>query len=196
MVRYIGDIHANYQNWLGIIDGADESVQVGDYGIGFRQPPYAHFAPRNHRFIRGNHDNPARCFGEEHYIHDGTIEGDIMYVGGALSIDRSMRTEGVDWWRNEELSYEEFDTLIEKYADNKPKMMVTHECPDYVATCLMSHYRRTKYDDKSITRQAFDAMWDIHMPEIWIFGHWHLNYDQKIGDTRFICLNIEEFIDI
>jgi hypothetical protein len=58
----------------------------------------------------GNHDNPYMCKQDMvGYISDGTVEGDVMYIGGAWSIDNPVappgwyrRTAGFDWWFDEE----------------------------------------------------------------------------------------------
>ena len=48
----------------------------------------------------------------------------------------------------------------------------------------------------SRTRQALQAMWSAHSPELWIFGHWHKSFDHVLRGTRFICLAELEYIDI
>ena len=100
--RLIGDIHGAFTNYkyftLGIgrqlkkNEYYDRSIQVGDYGFGFRDlwdtnvKNWQAQHPQ-HRFIRGNHDNPAICKTAPGYIPDGYIEGHTMYIGGAWSID-------------------------------------------------------------------------------------------------------------
>ena len=48
------------------------------------------------------------------------------------------------------------------------------------------------------TEKTLGEMFKIHQPKLWIFGHWHRKFDQKILGTQFICLNINEerIIDI
>jgi hypothetical protein len=31
-------------------------------------------------------------------------------------------------------------------------------------------------------------MWETHQPELWIFGHRHVPFDQVANGTRFVCL--------
>jgi hypothetical protein len=109
----------------------------------------------------------------------------MMCVGGALSIDKAMRMEGYNWWANEELNHSELLEITDRYISEKPRIMVTHECPEAVAHVLFGDM---KIDIPSITRQAFESMWENHKPEMWIFGHWHVARDQNIMGTRFICL--------
>jgi hypothetical protein len=35
-----------------------------------------------------------------------------------------------------------------------------------------------------------------HKPKLWIFGHWHVPFDEVIAGTRFICLPELAYIDI
>lgn len=48
---------------------------------------------------------------------------------------------------------------------------------------------------KSITVQAFDNMFEMHKPKLWIFGHWHHTLYKKISDTMFVCLGELDYID-
>lgn len=195
-MRFIGDIHGKLPQYLRLLDGCTESVQVGDFGYGFGLQGQAEFIAQHmpqkgkHYFIRGNHDNPAECAKSKHWIPDGTYENGIMFVGGADSIDKEYRTEGVSWWRDEELSYSELGAMIDIYIANKPRIMVTHDAPESAVARFFNCY------DGNRTRQAFDAMFSIHNPEIWIFGHWHRHVDQVIDGTRFICLAELEYIDL
>lgn len=201
MTVFIGDVHGKYGPYKTLLKKfkGKDTIQVGDMGVGFKRirphiddvvfdqnPPYDLMVKYNSRFIRGNHDNPDVCRNHTQWIPDGHVEGDTMFIGGGLSIDASMRIEGVSWWRDEELSYGEFMEMREKYLDIKPKVMVTHDCPEIVAKELfLGHY---KMEYPSRTGQAFESMWLEHKPDIWIFGHWHVRKDQVLLGTRFICL--------
>lgn len=202
-MRFIGDLHGDLATYRKLISEVDASVQVGDFGVGFGQAKTAEIVdgvlldiPGRHRFIRGNHDNPAECTKSLHYIPDGTVEGNTMYVGGALSKDRASRVQGVSWWEDEELSYASLYNMIDEYAKVKPEIMVTHECPEIIANTLCRSYDKAKFLDSSRTRVAFDHMFQIHKPKYWIFGHWHLPLDKNILGTNFICLDINKSVDI
>lgn len=100
-MRFIGDTHAKFGSYQAIALGADASIQVGDFGAGFAEIP--DLGP-NHRFIRGNHDNPALCRAHPNWIPDGHSENGMFFMGGATSVDRHSRCEGVDYWADEEMS--------------------------------------------------------------------------------------------
>lgn len=201
-MRFIGDIHGMTSLYREIAADADSSVQVGDYGIGFlsgneMDAINSFHDGSNHRFIRGNHDDPGLCKSTSGYIPDGTFDVDnsIMYIGGAWSIDWQGRTPGFDLWLDEECSMQEFETLLESYEKNKPKIMVTHDCPGSVAFELfIKGTKHTQYP--TLTAQALDAMFEVHQPDIWLFGHWHGDRDVEINGTRFICLGELSYIDL
>jgi len=196
--RFIGDIHGDFHAYIKLLDGCENSVQVGDFGIGFGIPnPVDMYDVTKHGFIRGNHDNPSACKNEPNYIEDGTIENGIMFVGGAASIDRAYRTEGLNWWADEELSYEDLYTMHDIYDVSKPRVMITHDCPEYISNELCIKTGLTKYNETSRTRTAFESMHKSdHQLDIWIFGHWHEPFDEVINGTRFICLDINQYIDL
>lgn len=205
IIRFIGDVHGRYEPYKRLIADVPASIQLGDMGVGFRRksgpnvgeaygnPPHYAMVAGNHRFIRGNHDAPAACQTHSQWIPDGTVENDMMFIGGALSIDKEWRHEGYDWWPDEELSIAELNILVDVYAATKPRIMVTHDCPEVAAMALMN---RTKLDYPSRTRQAFQSMFEVHQPEKWLHGHWHLSSRRVINGTRFICLAEHEFLDV
>ena len=191
---FIGDCHGKFNRYNTILKNSTHpTIQVGDMGVGFfspygipsENPPYDRMVEGGHRFIRGNHDNPNVCKKHTQWIPDGTIEGDVMFIGGGLSIDREFRNLNESYWEDEELSITEFFDLTDKYLEAKPCVMVTHDCPETVAHHL---FKTMKLNDPSRTRQAFESMWQMHKPELWVFGHWHDHRNVEIMGTRFVCL--------
>jgi len=215
-VRFIGDVHGKFGRYGTLLRAAQseniDTIQLGDMGVGFihpsgvregewaNNPPYRLMTQRgSHRFIRGNHDNPHVCPMHSQWIADGTVEdrplGPVMFIGGAVSIDRAFRVENFTWWPDEELSTRELDMMLGIYRDTHPCVMVTHDAPERIAermthSLLLPSLRdpNGKLAFASRTRQAFDAMLDLHAPELWLFGHWHRAFDETINGTRFVCL--------
>ena len=191
----VGDVHGLFPQYVNLVKNSEKSIQVGDFGIGF---PHTNMNPlnklwkgsdyKNHKFIRGNHDNPSACSQLDAYIKDGYYDDStgIFFCGGAKSIDRHLRVEGVSYWNNEELSYLEFNKIAEKYADLKPDIVITHDVAEKIAVQLFPFYNS---NESSVTRQAFQVMLETHQPKIWIFGHWHYSIKRTIGNTTFHCLN-------
>jgi hypothetical protein len=210
IVRFIGDVHGHFEPYKRIIGACETSVQVGDMGIGFRRsdgyrdgeeysnPPHYAMVRGNHRFIRGNHDNPGSCRRHSQWIPDGTIEGNTMYIGGAVSIDKAFRREGYSWWADEECSMDELYVMVDKYVEAKPEIMVTHEAPQEVAEQMVQikENRKLQPEWSSRTRQALQSMWTCHSPKLWIYGHWHMSFIHSIRGTMFICLPELNYVDV
>jgi predicted phosphodiesterase len=208
LTRVIGDCHGKYRRFKNIIRNASRSICVGDMGVGFRyydagrelrhaaNPPHDAMVKRNCRYIRGNHDNPNVCRNQSQWIPDGTVENDVMYIGGALSIDIHLRTEGLSWWADEECSLAQLNHFVDVYDMVRPRVMICHECPESIADTIMKGHNKNKILRPSRTRQALQGMLEIHRPEIFLFGHWHVDIDQVIDGTRFICLNELSYIDL
>lgn len=213
VVKFIGDIHGKFPKYTRILRESDvDTIQVGDFAFGFGSPLFdgdtiegmiqdSSYHGLSHRMIRGNHDKLEECRKCKNYIPDGTVEmignSTVMFVGGAFSIDRDFRTEGVDYWSDEELSQSELFKMIDIYEERKPDVMVTHECPAEIFEWLLHVNGRRMYDKPSKTSQALSSMLGIHLPYLWVFGHHHTSFDEIYKDkTRFICLNELETIDL
>ena len=196
-IKFIGDVHGKLWEYEEIVMNSEcPTIQVGDFGIGlgFNAVDLAEdwLKRGNHRFIRGNHDNPFEAEKSTQWIPDGTIEiidnKKFMFVGGALSIDKDMRIEGFDWWKEEELNFSQAHDIFDSYVEAKPQVMVTHEGPLQVTKNLQRH------QESSITKQLLTAMFDAHKPELWVFGHYHQSYNGYVEKTQFVCLEeLEEW---
>ena len=206
--RFVGDVHGLKYELSLLLSNVPEDVtsiiQVGDMGVGFGQGDYWHeslddmMLSVNGRFVRGNHDNPSQCREMQSWIRDGLVENDVMYIGGAWSIDYQWRTLGYDLWDDEEVSYDRFTQLTSIYETIRPRVMVTHDCPLSVSNELFVQRGKSfsKAQFKTRTGSALQAMFEIHKPELWVFGHWHCDADEVIDGTRFICLNELSYADI
>ncbi len=212
LTRLIGDIHGlvNDYKTYSIDKFEGPTIQIGDFGIGFGQGDYwlesvSEFHKLGgHRFIRGNHDHPALCKTMPSYIPDCTVEGDVMFIGGAWSIDNPNapdgwyhRTENYDWWADEQCSDEEFELMFETYKRVKPRVMITHDCPAKVSYQMFWEsgiIRGPVYPNR--TSGWFNKFLDAHQPEEWYFGHWHHTLRHKYGRTNFMCLGILDYVDV
>ena len=203
-IRFIGDVHGKYNRYKKLIKDVPVSMQVGDMGVGFRgfsdinsityltNPPFDSMEKGDHHYIRGNHDNPGACKQQKHWIPDGTVHNGVFCSGGAASIDRAWRTEGLDWWEDEELSYSDAMKVFDSYTDSKPRYVMTHDCPPSISDMLV----KSKMQLGGVTTNLMGNMFEAHKPELWIFGHWHTSFDKVVLGTRFICLNELEHIDL
>ena len=199
--RMIGDVHGRIDEYVKLASEAEYSIQVGD--LGFSYLGMESLDPARHRVVGGNHDNyttDGGCFTKQppHYLGDfGTLElpgvPKIFYVRGARSVDRQMRTEGLDWWPDEELKYGRLSEAISAYIDAKPDVVITHECPAF----LVNEVTRWKVPLRpSTTAFALEAMWTNHQPKVWIFGHFHHDWSMSFKGTYFRCLDIQTTYDM
>jgi hypothetical protein len=206
-VRLIGDIHGQFNDYKTYaVEDAEYSIQVGDFGVGFGQSDYWHetvndfHASGNHRMIRGNHDNPETCRKEMvGWIADGVVENNVMFVGGAWSIDQDYRTPGYDWWRDEELSTTEMDIVFNIYCAAKPEIMITHDCPTLVAYHMFIRSGLRTYGGPKLhltrTGELLQRMFEAHQPKFWFFGHWHHTKELDLNGTHFHCLGEMDWVD-
>ena len=212
LTRLIGDIHGQFNDYkiYSIDSFSGPTVQIGDFGVGFGQSDYWHenintfHAGGNHRFIRGNHDNPSTCREMSGWIEDGTVEDDVMFIGGAWSIDNPVappgwyrRTAGYDWWVEEECSDEQFEAMFETYKQVKPRVMITHDCPASISYPMFwgsGFVRGPVYPNR--TSAWFDRFFEAHQPDEWYFGHWHKTMAHKHGRTTFQCIGTLDYIDV
>jgi hypothetical protein len=158
-------------------------------------------ASGQHRFIRGNHDNPEKCKKEMiGYIPDGTIENDVMFIGGAWSIDHDYRTPGIDWWRDEECSNDELEQFKLIYEINRPRVMITHDGPTLAAYYMFLRGGKRTYGGNNLiltrTGEFLQSLFEIHQPEEWYFGHWHHSVQMNINGTKFTCLGILDSLEV
>jgi len=206
-------------------------IGVGDFGVGFKHDGRSVEESRRWEehllgqlgasldasrctlhLLRGNHDDPA-------YFNGGRgVEGRIIYhpdytvltlehlhvllVGGAVSIDRSVRVPGETWWAGERARYDE--DALERALEGLERLDVvaTHSAPgfafppDKLAGDLAGWLARDPAlaDDMREERGIFDR---IHAkllerglrPACWFYGHFHRTNRQLIDGTHFICLN-------
>ncbi len=181
----IGDVHELFYNYFQKIEGEDKTFQLGDMGLGF--PGGKEFiidTEGEHKFIRGNHDNPEVCKRHPNYAGDFGIYDNFFFVSGAFSIDKDQRIMGVSWWPEEELSITEGGEVLNLYEDKKPDIVVTHDCPDKIKRRIsvfgFQHSR---------TGVLLENMLNIHKPKLWIFGHMHKSYKKKEDGCEFVGLN-------
>jgi len=182
----VGDIHGRLRDLNAIArkHKNETIVQIGDFGFGFGEmfDIDGSLIESNIRFFRGNHDNPALSNKHPQCLGDfGMFEG-MFFVAGADSIDKGLRIEGLSWWRDEELTIQQFNETIDQYASTKPRVVLSHDCPQSVARDYFG------IPEASRTRQGLQAMLEIHRPKIWIFGHHHRHFVKEDNKCVFRCL--------
>lgn len=236
---FLGDIHGSFSHILYSLSRMKEKnkniVQVGDFGIGFHneeidlknlkimQEALAIWNC-NLYVVRGNHDNPKYFTGEFkdklnkkfkniHFIEDYEvveIEGKhVLFIGGGVSIDRVYRTEGKDYWKDEEVVYS--PDKIKKILENNSSIdiLVTHSAPMWcypqgIDAPIVKNYisidkgdlKTDLEDERDILGKYFDELNDKFKFKYHFYGHFHRNNRQKIADCDHILIGIGDFIDL
>jgi hypothetical protein len=103
---------------------------------------------------------------------------DWLALGGAVSLDRAGRTEGVDWWPEEEITLRQAGSVIE---GGPADVMVTHECPAGVTHTFPPpppfwDLRDLARNDAH--RERLQRVADAVQPSYLIHGHLHLGYQR------------------
>ena len=155
-------------------------------------------------FVAGNHENfdllstyPVSewnggkvQFIRPHVIH--LMRGQVFHIdgiklfamGGASSVDRVYRTEGVSWWQQELPSAKEYEDAEKNLsaADWSVDLVVTHCAPTSVQVMIDPSFKSdelTNFLDRINERLKFHK---------WYIGHYHI--DATFGKHRVIYNDI------
>ncbi len=167
-------------------------------------------------FIDGNHENHELLNSMEVSMWNGgkvhklgervfhLMRGEIYSIygnnfftfGGARSVDKDRRKDGVSWWKEEEPTNSEIEYGKERllnYAD-KIDYVITHETP----LSARKHISRQKpIDDGYTLPQVFDDWYSILTKserfKKWYFGHMHV--DKEITNKLYGIHNDIRLID-
>lgn len=111
----------------------------------------------------------------------------FVSMGGANSIDRYGRTEGVNWWAGEQISYGDiYRTIDGGFAD----VFLAHDCPAGVPLFGSHRTDDSKWSAEALdyaqhsrvaTRQAVDGV----KPSLYFHGHYHhyLDLHTELSDV-------------
>lgn len=144
--------------------------------------PRLRFAPRAHAWID---DEGAR----------------FAALGGAGSIDRSLREEGKTWWREEAITEADVRAFREALGSlnlgryGRVDVMLSHEAPAGLTrgtaplpTWVSPEVRHDCWTQRVLLREATDAA----RPRALVHGHWHAYYRDNLeglgpDDSEYFC---------
>lgn len=196
----LGDVHGNILRCQDVaLKNPNASIiQLGDLGVGFIPREIIERLPDNFSFFPGNHDNRKlaitmrNCLG--HYGHflnrRGCGIGDIFFVSGADSKDKAVRTEGINWWPDEELTYSQGQNCIDDWAGSEAEVIISHDCPQVIAENYFLIY------DRSRTRQILNTMIETRKPKLVVFGHHHRAFHVVHNGIEYYGLKIDETLNL
>lgn len=214
----LGDTHCSQRDLAEAINFAtaqelDAIFQVGDFGYWPRNRQGADFlqmaydAPLPIYWLPGNH--------EDWDIYDTIVEGATDFVehgsmrisprvhswewdglrfgvlGGAYSVDHSMREEGFNWFPQELTDYEHVAQL-----PNKLDILLTHEAPMNLAKAGgWAPLPRSWNVDWAKSNQSQDVVWEAvrkTQPELLVHGHWHYKVQYKVPGSATFCQGLDQ----
>mgnify|MGYP003434407371 CR=1 FL=1 len=209
--------------------GNSTFIHVGDVGIGFHRwyedmwfittiDRLLKAMKCRIKLIRGNHDNPLfwnYTYNVEghlswtalqvHLVKDYTvlkIEGNhVLFIGGAVSIDRHERTEGVDWWKDEVVE-QRSDEDLARLATKKIDVVITHSAPSYaypIDSYKNDYYPQLERDtasERTYLQKVYDVLNSVHPIKHWCYGHFHKAKTEYIWPTKFQCCDIEAITEL
>ena len=188
----VGDVHGKIKEFTEIANENERTIQLGDFGFNEEHEYHLkNFNPHNHKVVFGNHDDPF-YLDKPHSCKDFSFSKNrkLMTIRGAQSVDRYRRTEGVDWWREEEMTYSRLNVALALFEKVKPEIVISHTCPKSLVEDVFG------FEEYSTTCMALQEMFNAHQPKLWIFGHFHKSVEIEINGTKFICLNELETLQI
>jgi hypothetical protein len=107
----------------------------------------------------------------------------VLFMGGADSIDKDCRILGRDWFPEEIITQADIENLPDIQID----IVISHTCPECLVADMLP-YNSFKFNDPST--QALQYVLEKYDPQYWFFGHWHHFKRFKRGYTTFTCLNM------
>jgi predicted phosphodiesterase len=161
-------------------------------------------------FIDGNHENfnlinnlpqeekwggkvgvDHRFNGDIYHLKRGeiyNIQGkEILTLGGALSIDKHLRSEGFSWWPEELWSRTEEENCLDNLdkVNWKVDYVLAHTCPD---SCIYYVIDGMSEKFRDPTARFFEFVANKLEFNEWRFGHFHCDreFTDQSGD-KYIC---------
>lgn len=214
-VMVLGDLHWDWPSLAKLMSRhrPELVLLVGDLDYLPGSRAWKHFLKAYHvpkgctiRFVEGNHDDldslwamrqpgPPRAYeirpgmfwqdrGSTLTLLDGRV---VLFLGGALSIDRP-RKPGIDWWPDKEVLGPEVLNVLPERAD----IVISHTAP----AAFPIPFGRTEAQLRKIgwrpapdpTREVLDQVLAKLKPSRWFFGHFHRRLEGETTGCRWTGL--------
>ena len=182
-----------------------------DYMTGYVSKPKSAMnllknSPCHTYFIDGNHENftwlnnkvdgefnfhnsfPNNVYNITHQRR-GTIKQinglNFLFMGGAESIDKQVRVEGVSWFRDESITWAEINNTLVNVESNKINIdvIISHTAP-------MEFDIVDSYLDTEPSRKLLSTLLAALRPKLWFFGHFHTYKTGNHGSCKWIGLDM------
>lgn len=230
---YCGDIHGEFRQLIYELDRFKIKdsliICLGDIGLGFNKRNY-YFSEFNKMQIklkknnnnllmfRGNHDDPDYFNSElnsdfnNKYAniilasdYDTIKQNNItsLIVGGAISIDRTLRTLNKTYWDDEVIHFNDDD--FKKIKNEKDiSIILTHSSPSNkwpLSKNNISYYTsmdKNLSDDDDYNRSLLSNVYDALIKNgcnitNWYYGHYHEDHVEYINNVEYRCVDKNKF---
>jgi len=238
MLVFTGDWHGEYDKAYRKIKNLDLSdcvvIQVGDFGVGFennKKREMRKLVNLNNQLksrnidlyaIRGNHDDPSYFDGSVQlsnvklvadYTTLNLCGKKILFVGGAVSVDRKYnpdvkdyrnkpwpgRKEGSNYWKDEIF-------VLKDIKVSDVDIVVTHSAPNFCTPYSKvgvekwikhdTELRTLCDDERNSHTILYENLKKDNNITHWFYGHFHSSNTTYYDETKFILLDILEFYNI
>lgn len=218
-IYLLGDHHGDYDTLFKKLDYLDVTkcyiVHVGDGGEGFKHPEKesAHNRGLNRKFverdicylsIRGNHSDPSYFNGSVNLgnfklLQDYTVlehrNKSILCVGGAVSVDRRIREEGISWWRDERI-------VLQLDKVTQVDVIITHAAPVWNGPVSFDRIKHWIKDDEQLKidckeeRQMVDQLIAASAAKKHYCGHMHMHSIAEHNGCVSRIIDILELLEL
>jgi len=219
-VYIVGDVHGKWEELFARINNYEIKdcylICIGDLGIGFKvshtkeirmlEIANTFFTTRDIQFlsIRGNHDNPNYFDGSiklsnfrllPDYHIEFINDEKFLFVGGAISIDRKIRQEGVSYW-NDEAFVLKPDFAVE--CD----VLITHSAPFWLGSFtkdgILGWCNRDQHlwRDCVKEREELATLFELAKPKKSFCGHFHTSLTQEHNGCVSKILDELEIVEL
>ncbi len=216
----------NIENSLIIVAG---DVGIGFHKDGYYSNMFTRMSKRLSKrnnilfFVRGNHDDPdkwndykplEKYWQEGDYnirlIKDYTVitvktsrkQHNILCVGGAISVDRTDRVIGRDYWLGEQFVYDESKVSnLVGLTD-----VITHSCPDFCEPIIKGTISEWMEKDVNLESDCnkerqdhtllYNKLKEKNKIDKWVYGHYHFTSKTYVDDTLFRLCDIMELVEL
>jgi Icc-related predicted phosphoesterase len=212
-VAFVGDTHANVARMRKVLGrvhnaGVNTMIQVGDFGywpkdrlgLQFLMATSKHAVEKEIEihWVDGNHedhedlgyfpeDDPVEIYPNVIWHPRGTVSEmggkRILWMGGAVSVDKPYRTPGVSWFENEVPSQKQWDRA---FSHEQVDIVVAHDAPaEAPMRGMPDHFIRDDLLRASNNMQkqlSLLAGWV--RPSLYVHGHWHERASYEVLGMR------------
>jgi len=201
-IMVVGDLHNEFGKLNMLINHKkpDLIISCGDFGYWPNKPWAAPITNIKNKgipilWVDGNHEDhwalrdrttdelaPNIFYmprGSTYQLEDGR---NILFMGGADSIDKMHRTIGDTWFPEELITMADLRNLPEEKVD----IFITHTCPEELLNDMLPLYPG-KVQEPSNT--SLSELWKIYKPKQWFFAHWHHYREGVMMGTHWHALD-------